>query len=540
MFYKESIMQKNTKDSFRTDREIMQDIGNSISVIMDRLNSGDTVSKDDLLPELQRAKEQIHIVTTASINYQIVVDHLDENVMITDSDQTILYVNPSFEHSFNISRHELIGSPLSSLVASGRYFTNPIVSEVIRDKRRIMRLAFLPNNERPSIAVGFPIFDAEGKILYVVSTDRSLSSFSDLRDHFNSFVSSLRSIHQMGSAVKVYDSAKMIAGEDPMIGSSPQMKQIQYLVEKVSDTDAPVLITGESGTGKELVANAIYNSSKRKNKPFIKVNCSSIPATLIESELFGYEKGAFSGASTSGKKGLFEAANEGTILLDEIGDMPLEAQAKLLRVLQNNEVTRVGGTRPIKLNIRVIASTNSDLKAKIQEGTFRKDLYYRLHIIPISIPPLRERQDDIALLCDHFIRMFSEQYHRSFSMTDENLELLTSYSWPGNIRELRNIMEYLVVCCSDFPYVDNSLLKGILDIEEDPEDLSPVSVSDTNETAGELTLGEAVAKCERDLLKSTMQKVSSMKEASLLLGVDTSTISRKLKQYGLTIKGEEA
>lgn len=533
-------MQKNTKDSFRTDREIMQDIGNSISVIMDRLNSGDTVSKDDLLPVLNKAKEQIHIVTTASINYQIVVDHLDENVMITDSDQTILYVNPSFEHSFNISRHELIGSSLSSLVASGRYFTNPIVSEVIRDKRRIMRLAFLPNNERPSIAVGFPIFDVEGKILYVVSTDRSLSSFSDLRDHFNSFVSSLRSIHQMGSAVKVYDSAKMIAGEDPMIGSSPQMKQIQYLVEKVSDTDAPVLITGESGTGKELVANAIYNSSKRKNKPFIKVNCSSIPATLIESELFGYEKGAFSGASTSGKKGLFEAANEGTILLDEIGDMPLEAQAKLLRVLQNNEVTRVGGTRPIKLNIRVIASTNSDLKAKIQEGTFRKDLYYRLHIIPISIPPLRERQDDIALLCDHFIRMFSEQYHRSFSMTDENLELLTSYSWPGNIRELRNIMEYLVVCCSDFPYVDNSLLKGILDIEEDPEDLSPVSVSDTNETAGELTLGEAVAKCERDLLKSTMQKVSSMKEASLLLGVDTSTISRKLKQYGLTIKGEEA
>lgn len=538
-------MEKPTIDSFRTDRESMLYVGDRIDHVIDKLNSNDDVSREELLSELKKAKDQIHIVTTASINYQIVVDHLDENVMITDSDQTILYVNPSFEHSFNISRHEIVGSPLSALVASGRYFTNPIVSEVIRDKRRIMRLAFLPNNERPSITVGFPIFDSEGKIIYVVATDRSLSSFSDLRDHFNSFVSSLRTINRMDSAVKVYDSAKMIAGEDPMIGSSPQMKQIQYLVEKVSDTDAPVLITGESGTGKELVANAIYNSSKRKNKPFIKVNCSSIPATLIESELFGYEKGAFSGASTSGKKGLFEAANEGTILLDEIGDMPLDAQAKLLRVLQNNEVTRVGGTRPIKLNIRVIASTNSNLKAKIQEGTFRRDLYYRLHIIPISIPPLRERADDIPLLCNHFIDMFSAQYHRSFSLTDENLQILNSYSWPGNIRELRNIMEYLVVCCSDFPYIDNSLLRGILDIDDEPDEY--LFDNEDTDMAGSsqidpqnLTLSEAVAKCEKDLLINTMQKVSNMKEASRLLGVDTSTISRKLKQYGLNAKGEEA
>lgn len=538
-------MEKPIIDSFRTDRESMLYVGDQLDLVISKLDSKDDISREELLSALKKAKDQIYKVTTTSINYQIVVDHLDENVMITDSDQTILYVNPSFEHSFNISRHEIVGSPLSALVASGRYFTNPIVSEVIRDKRRIMRLAFLPNNERPSITVGFPIFDQEGKIIYVVATDRSLSSFSDLRDHFNSFVSSLRTINRMDSAVKVYDSAKMIAGEDPMIGSSPQMKQIQYLVEKVSDTDAPVLITGESGTGKELVANAIYNSSKRKNKPFIKVNCSSIPATLIESELFGYEKGAFSGASTSGKKGLFEAANEGTILLDEIGDMPLDAQAKLLRVLQNNEVTRVGGTRPIKLNIRVIASTNSNLKAKIQEGTFRKDLYYRLHIIPISIPSLRERADDIPLLCNHFIDMFSAQYHRNFSLTDENLQILNNYSWPGNIRELRNIMEYLVVCCSDFPYVDNSLLKGILDIEDEPEEFTfDNDVPDMPEypqtDSQDLTLSEAVAKCEKDLLINTMRKVTNMKEASRLLGVDTSTISRKLKQYGLNAKGEEA
>lgn len=291
------------------------------------------------------------------------------------------------------------------------------------------------------------------------------------------------------------------------------------------------------GRGEALAAEApLYRVLLRRCNPLPDAADSLIPATLIESELFGYEKGAFSGANSAGKKGLFEAANEGTILLDEIGDMPLEAQAKLLRVLQNSEVTRVGGTKPIKLNIRVIASTNNNLKEKIKAGTFRQDLYYRLHIIPIHIPPLRERRDDIPLLCQHYLDVFANQYHRAVTLSEENMALLRDYAWPGNIRELRNIMEYLVVCCADIPCIDNSLLRGILDLEE-PASAAPET--EGAETAENLTLGEAVARCERGMLKSTMRKVSSMKAASQLLGVDISTISRKLKQYGLSAKGEE-
>lgn len=292
-------------------------------------------------------------------------------------------------------------------------------------------------------------------------------------------------------------------------------------------TDATVLITGESGTGKELIADAIYKNSRRSQKPFIKINCSSIPASLLESELFGYEKGAFSGASAQGKKGLFEAANTGTLLLDEIGDMPMDLQAKLLRAIQSSEITRVGGTAPIKLNIRLIASTNCNLKEKIANGTFRSDLYYRLHVIPISVPPLRDRKEDIPLLCRHYLNIFSEKYNRPVSLSEENLDTLTNYSWPGNIRELRNIMEYLAVCCADSPQIENSFLYSIFDMETDNAYL---------ELNQNMTLNEAVSTYEKEFLKNTIKDVKNLKEASQILNVDISTVSRKLKQYGLSIK----
>ena len=523
--------------AYKTDREIMLGAEDKVGALIAQLQSNGLTDPEAVCARLREIGADIHAVATSPIDYQVVVDHLDENILITDGGERILYVNPAYERSFGSGRETLVGCKISDLIKSGRYFTSSIAPEVIREKTRVMRLVSGAGNERPSIVVGVPILDGQENILYTVISIRSISSFADLRDHFHAFLSNLRTLHPQGGAVKIYENSHMISGEEPLVGNSAVMHNIQYLVEKVSDTDASVLITGESGTGKELVANAIYNASNRSNKPFIKVNCSSIPASLIESELFGYEKGAFSGASTSGKKGLFEAANGGTILLDEIGDMPLDAQAKLLRVLQSSEVTRVGGTRPVKLNIRVIASTNNNLKEKIKAGAFRQDLYYRLHIIPIHIPPLRERRDDIPLLCQHYLDVFANQYHRSVTLSEENMALLRDYSWPGNIRELRNIMEYLVVCCADIPYIDNFLLRGILDLEEEPA--SAAQETKGAETAENLTLGEAVARCEREMLKSTMRKVSSMKAASQLLGVDISTISRKLKQYGLSAKGEE-
>ena len=206
------------------------------------------------------------------------------------------------------------------------------------------------------------------------------------------------------------------------------MQSINTLIHHIAPTDASVLITGESGVGKEVVADEIYRRSQRQNKPYVKINCASIPGHLLESELFGYEKGAFTGANAKGKIGLFEYANHGTLLLDEIGDMPIDLQVKLLRAIQSQQITRIGGTTPIQLDIRFLALTNSDLKKKVSEGTFRQDLYYRLNVIPISVPPLRQRLEDFEALCDHFIQRFTKKYDRAFTLTQWQLDYMKRYS----------------------------------------------------------------------------------------------------------------
>lgn len=450
-----------------TDRDIMLRSEETVTQAIEELSSGKDINKKELIQLLESAREDIHRVATSIVDYQIVVDQLDDNILIADREERVLYINRAYEENTGIPAEALLGKTVTELLESGKYFTQAVVPDVIRQKKRVMKLSDRPGEERPGIVIGTPVFDADNKLQYVVASNRGLNSFFELRDNFNTFMDSLRHLHKGSEPVRRYQSSQDLPMKHRMVGGSEEMQKIIHFVENVGATDAAVLITGESGTGKELIADAIYKNSGRAKKPFIKVNCTSIPATLIESELFGYEKGAFSGASSQGKKGLFEAANGGTLLLDEIGDMPLELQAKLLRVLQSNEVTRVGGTKPIQLDIRLITSTNSNLKEKIKEGTFRSDLYYRLHIIPIHIPPLRERVEDIPALCDYYTRRFSEKYSRSISLSEENIELLQRYPWPGNIRELRNIMEYLVVCCADMLSIDNELLRGVLDFADE-------------------------------------------------------------------------
>ena len=282
-----------------------------------------------------------------------------------------------------------------------------------------------------------------------------------------------------------------------------------------------VLITGESGVGKEVVADEIYRRSDRNQKPFIKVNCTSIPSNLLESELFGYEKGAFSGASASGKSGLFELANNGVLLLDEIGDMPMDLQAKLLRAIQSREITRVGGTKSIPLDIRIIALTNADLKTKIKEGSFRSDLYYRLSVIPIHLDPLRDHVEDIEDLSRYFIDIYSQKHRRTINLTSKNIALMKMYSWPGNIRELENVIEYLVICCSGTAEVDNNMLKGIL------------GISKNEENAELFDLTKSVEQFEKQQIEKVLSIAANLREAGDMLNVNASTISRKIKQYGI-------
>lgn len=230
-----------------------------------------------------------------------------------------------------------------------------------------------------------------------------------------------------------------------VIGSSPQFVKLLHTAAQVAPTNASVCITGESGTGKEVLANAIHFSSKFAGGPFVKVNCAAIPESLMESELFGYEKGAFTGARATGNPGKFELANHGTLFLDEIGEMPLSMQVKLLRALQEHEITRVGGNKPIQLKFRLITATNRNLKEMIREGTFREDLYYRINVVTLRLPPLRERRSDIPLLLDHFLQEMKDVYGGEPTLTGETMALMTRYDWPGNIREMKNCVERMVV-----------------------------------------------------------------------------------------------
>jgi len=318
-------------------------------------------------------------------------------------------------------------------------------------------------------------------------------------------------------------------GYENLIGNSEGIQMVCSLIEKVAETDSTILILGESGTGKELVARTIHYNSPRKNKPLIPINCGAIPETLLESELFGHEKGAFTGASTT-RIGRFELADGGTIFLDEIGDMSPTLQVKLLRVLQQREFERVGGVRTIKVDVRIIAATNIDLEHAVHEGKFREDLYYRLNVIPVVIPPLRERADDIPLLMDHFLSHFNKSKKRDIKgFSPAAMDILISYPWPGNIRELENLVERLII------------LKGNGTIC--PDDLPDKFISHTlnNEGALHITLPETgvnlkdvVEEFENNLILQAMQKAQGVKnKAAQLLSLNRTTLVEKLKKKKL-------
>ena len=316
-----------------------------------------------------------------------------------------------------------------------------------------------------------------------------------------------------------------------IIGSSPQLEVVKEFALRAAQSKSTILLQGESGTGKEVFAKAIHHASDRNRDSFIAVNCGAIPDNLLESELFGYEKGAFTGASKIGKVGKFETANGGTIFLDEIGEMPLALQVKILRVLQENEIERVGGTSPIKVNVRVIAATNRALDKMVEEGSFREDLYYRLNVIPILIPPLRNRPEDIFTLCDYYIKEFNVLFNKSIKGFDDKItQKIYEYPWPGNVRELKNFIEYLFnFVREDFVTWDSA--KDLINRKLNNE--SFVIIKEKQQKVFQLDL------IEKETIQKTMEYIKlnqlNMDEAAKLLGIGRATLFRKIKKYQIDI-----
>lgn len=310
-----------------------------------------------------------------------------------------------------------------------------------------------------------------------------------------------------------------------IIGESPAMKELFSIISKASESNANVLISGESGTGKELVAKAIHSLSPRKERHFVAINCAAIPEGLLESELFGYMKGAFTGASTN-KQGLFELANDGTLFLDEIGEMSLSLQAKLLRVIEDGTFRRVGGVSDIKVDVRVISATNKDIKDLVEKGLFREDLYFRLNVLSVKIPPLRERRDDITLLIDHFLKKFSED-KKTFS--PQAIELLKNYPWKGNVRELENIIERVLLLCD----------RGVINIEHLPEEIRSAATHVKGVTVphGGINFEKLMEDMEKAYLLKALEQTNGVKtEAAKLLNLTFRSFRHKLKKYGIEKK----
>ena len=463
-----------------------------------------------LLDELSARAEE-------SVDFQQVVDSLLDGMYITDQDAVTRYVNPAYCKHMGIMPQEVLGRSVTEIAKEGALFQKSVSEDVIKLGRNVTGTGITQDGRGrsvPTYVTGVPIFDEQGRVknvaVSVFDTDALMYRVTEFR----------KTVH-VEQAVKILDRVNEHE-VSVMVGEAPAIREIRRTIARAAPTDVTILITGESGVGKEVIADRIYYASDRQGKPFVKVNCTAIPANLLESELFGYVKGAFTGALTQGKAGLFELANSGTILLDEIGDLPYELQTKLLRVLQQKEVMRLGGTKPISLDVRVIAATNADLKKKMQEGSFREDLYYRLSTIPIYVPPLRERPEDILKLVKHYFFEYCTKHAHTITVPDETLAVFQSYSWPGNVRELQNVIEYMVICCEG-NVLQPSVLADYLGMDSQSIALHPAS------------LKAALDDYERSLIARALEEHGGVRKAAHALGVDPSTISRKAKKYGLEV-----
>ena len=443
-----------------------------------------------------------------------------DGIWITDGDGRVLYTNYANEKISGFTKKDVLGKYSNELLHE-KWFSNSVTVEVLNSKKRETIMCYNYKTNKQVIVTGNPIFNKDGKIKYVFNNIRDIT---DLMNQKLLLEGKEEFIHKQKTEIEHLRSQQFNTGE--IIICSEKMHRVYEIAQRVAKFDTTVLILGESGSGKEVIAQTIVKSSNRDNNPFIKVNCGAIPENLIESELFGYEKGAFTGANQKGKIGLFEVAQTGTVFLDEIAELPLNLQVKLLRVLQEKELTRVGSTKPVKLDVRIIAATNKDLNAMINQGTFRQDLYYRLNVVSITVPPLHERPEDILGFLNYFLKKFNEKYGLSKVISPEVIDLFISYTWPGNVRELENFIESVMVLTPDRIISKEHLPSKFIQSLE--------TCAPKIQVNGIMPLKEATAILEEALIKKALEKYGSTRKAAQALQVDQSTIVRKSKKIDFT------
>lgn len=446
-------------------------------------------------------------------------------INITDGEGRVLYLN---EAHGRITGHDpslYIGRTMNEIFLDG--LISESATQLVLDTKESAFINQVTSKKNKHFQVkAIPVMDDDNEIKYVVNYLLEVSELIELQDKLEKAVDD--KLKLANSNELLWKRLNVLGGD--VVFRSKKMEKIVEYAERIAERDVTVLITGPSGAGKEMVANLIHASGERKNGPFVKINCAAIPEHLLESELFGYEAGAFTGGSKKGKKGLIESAHLGTLLLDEIGELPLPLQSKLLRVLQTHTVRHIGATKDIPVDFRVIASTNANLKQMIEEKTFREDLYYRLNVINIAIPGLEERPEDIIPLAEHFLEINNKKYKTEKTFRNDALKFLAECNYPGNIRELRNVIERAVIMSQGniITLSDAVFAYGDLVSEQN----FPESVIEENVIMPvEGSLKEIVEEYEKKLLQQYMSKYKNKTKVAELLQTDQSTISRKCKKY---------
>jgi PAS domain S-box-containing protein len=449
-----------------------------------------------------------------SMNFTSFLDYIDDAIFITNKDHVAEEVNQAFQRLTGLETKNIKGRVLEDLINKDFVVKDSVCLKVFRHKSfQELKLQYITG--KTLIWSAWPVYNGDGEVEWVIATGRDVSELVELE-------AKLFKTEKLKS--KYYEKLKKLEsslGKADIIYSSNEMKAVVDVAMKAARSDSPVFIWGESGVGKELIANLVHKTSPRKNMPFIAINCAAIPSELLESELFGYTEGAFTGAQKGGKKGLFQEADGGTIFLDEIGEMPVLMQSKLLRVLQTNELMNIGGNKKISINTRVISSTNLPKDKLANDVHFRQDLYYRLTVIPVYVPALRERRDDIPALVEHFLKAFNMKYKANRKFSGGLLRRLYNYEWPGNVRELKNVIERLIIFSESDEIREDEIYA--LNLENKKE--ADVKNGDIL-LKGVMPMKTAVRKFQEILVQRALEQCGSIIKAAKMLEINPATVHR--------------
>ena len=440
---------------------------------------------------------------------------LADDMMLSDANGTILRVSENYERNFGFTHDSIVGKSAFDLEADGT-FSPCITAEVIRQRKKITATQTINQIHKNVMTVGIPLFDDAGELKYAVCFNTvSMEQINTIQQNYRNLQDSLQQYSQEIAELRTR------ATSTSLIFKSPSMQRLWTLMQNTANTKANILITGETGVGKSAVAKAIHAMSNRADGPFIEVNCAVLHENLIESELFGYEKGAFTGAASGGKIGKIELANHGTLFLDEIGELPPHIQSNLLQLIQEKTIERLSGTKKIELDFRLIVATNRNLEEEVQRGLFRSDLFYRLNVIRIHIPPLRQRTEDILPLAHQFLARFNQEYGKNVVFSPRFLAFLEQFGWPGNVRQLENLIERLVIIVQD----------PILDITALPmEYLDSVAPAAVIPAQGG-TLTERMEAYEGQIIRESYRRCGTTVAVAKDLGISQATAVRKIAKY---------